>query len=234
MAELTSWIDKCAVINDESFAAVVEGWRRERKEIQARRQAAKPRDQRLRELAANMVEQRKEVDKKQRLVDAAAANVAAAQSALKESEELLSKKQAKLEELEEEQRTLIAAVPAAEVVDATTATMSKERLAFVLGAARGAGPAEGGELEAAWTQYQEAEKKRNEQAKADAETRAAERRAAAAAEAERDGEEERKEMQVDSIDLDSLLADEDPEIRERLVQKRAKLIDEASAKRQRV
>ena len=186
--KLTGWIDTVEAIPCSSMAGKTEDWKEERKNLQAKRQSAKPREQRLREIQSNMVGLKKEIEKKgeaeaaaDQAVEAAVTAVEQARAKAAEVREQKAKKIAKMAALDQELKDLAESTPAAEVAPMAP-QMSKEQLAIIL---QGASPGDwsGAKLDKAYEDclaHQERLRAEQEQHRAQAAITAAAERAVAA------------------------------------------------------
>ena len=110
--ELTRLIDDYAKETEPSVVELRNGWHKERKEVQARRRDAKPRDQRLKELVRDMAAMEREVEAAKSMAEAKDAALKGAQAAAEQSNSTLARKRAKLEEMAKEHEECKKAVAA--------------------------------------------------------------------------------------------------------------------------
>ena len=235
LARYTAYIEQNErfVDKDPDLAKIVEVWRSKKRTLQAQRNGAKPRDQRLRELLSDVASTKKELARQQDLAEAARVGMEAAKTAHEERVKIVERKEAKLAELEEERTQLVeesppAGAPKDEASEGSVLT--KQQLADILAAAGGDEAAQGERLDQSWAKYQEAveAKKKLEQE-------------------QRKQEEQQKSaaMDVDACSVEELQSSLDgmleidgveipPSLREAFEKRKAQLVEAAKAKRQRV
>ena len=239
VAKLTAYIDNLARFEDTDpdMVELAEKWRSKRRELQAQRNNAKPRDQRLRELASDVSAAKKELAKKKESLEAARDSMEAAKVAHEDLGKLVQRKEAKLAEMEEEQKQLQEAIPANEPKKDTKDNqgITKEMLADILAATGGTEAAQGERLDPSWAKWQEAQEAKRKQERDNKEREEAQRTQAQEGAGDR--------MQVDSkVELEELQGSLDgmldgvelsADVRTALEKRRTEIVAAARAKRQR-
>ena len=238
LARLNSYIDQNErfVDSDPAMAKIVDEWRCQRRSLQAQRNSAKPRDQRLRELLASLATAKKELARQQELAEVARISMEASKLAHEERGKLVERKAAKVAELEEERtRLLEESPPSANAPKGSSSggsMLTKAQLADILAATGGAEAAQGERLDLAWAKYQESYEAKQKQ----------ERDHALVEQRKREAQQKDGAMDVDASSMEELQSSLDgmlqldgldipPSLRSAMEKRKTELVEAAKGKR---